>query len=584
MPLRSILQIDVDDKAFKAHHEAFAKYRESLDKMPLAWKSVNAAAKGASVTIEDMAALMLAQNEHMVSLIKAQNAFGRATQNSAHHMGLLDRAASNISRHIGLATRDLLKWGTISAAATGLLGLGSLWGIEGLASSATASRMRARGLGMQYGMPEAFGVEYAPYLTSPDQMLQGMLSARTDMRSDQFRAMMMLGFAPGARVNPADVVNRTADWARRTPELLLGPMAESTGIGSMFPIQDLMGLKSLDPKERADAYRRLHNLAEQARLSDELVKKWQDLDVVLGESKLRIKTSFIDTLNELAPSIKDASKAFTDAAVDFLKSDTFKEWVGDATEAIKQFAIYMKDPQFKKNVEEAAGVIRDFARVVWDATKFIASMLPAGKTLDSTAQGANDLGRWMGDKLGTSGFVPWFEGTQVGKWFGGLFNGGGTGPSGEDVAGLPGGGKALASRWLAAGSGIDPLDLISRWEDPSGDPTAKNPRSSASGLWQMLDSTWAEWSKRVFGASGYAHAGNAPAAIQRAVAQALYNAQGFSPWESYNPWLHSAVDKMQTVGSRSQQLGMNSGGVRIIIQNNTGGSAHVSASMLSQVA
>lgn len=80
------------------------------------------------------------------------------------------------------------------------------------------------------------------------------------------------------------------------------------------------------------------------------------------------------------------------------------------------------------------------------------------------------------------------------------------------VNGYPCGGDLPTCRVLACESG--------------GNPTAENPRSSASGLWQFLDSTWA-------GFGGYARASHAPAAVQNEKARQLWaGGAGRSHWAS----------------------------------------------------
>lgn len=65
--------------------------------------------------------------------------------------------------------------------------------------------------------------------------------------------------------------------------------------------------------------------------------------------------------------------------------------------------------------------------------------------------------------------------------------------------------------------------------DTAGGYTAQNPRSSASGAYQFLDSTWRNVSARA-GHPGYAKASHAPWWVQDAVALWLHDNGGRSAW------------------------------------------------------
>lgn len=79
---------------------------------------------------------------------------------------------------------------------------------------------------------------------------------------------------------------------------------------------------------------------------------------------------------------------------------------------------------------------------------------------------------------------------------------------------------------FAVASGQCGGDLPPCWimmRESGGNPRAQNPSSSASGKWQILDSTWG-------GFGGYAHAKDAPEAVQDARARQL----GICNWEPPN--------------------------------------------------
>lgn len=68
--------------------------------------------------------------------------------------------------------------------------------------------------------------------------------------------------------------------------------------------------------------------------------------------------------------------------------------------------------------------------------------------------------------------------------------------------------------------------------------TARSKSSSASGAYQIIDSTWSVWKKAVPAASQYAHAADAPASVQDAVAGAAVAGyiQQFGGWLSAVPF------------------------------------------------
>jgi Transglycosylase-like domain len=68
--------------------------------------------------------------------------------------------------------------------------------------------------------------------------------------------------------------------------------------------------------------------------------------------------------------------------------------------------------------------------------------------------------------------------------------------------------------------------------ESSGNPTARNPRSSASGLYQAIEGTW-------HGYGGYPSAADAPVEIQERHAAELYARRGLQPWRaSAGCWRH----------------------------------------------
>lgn len=84
--------------------------------------------------------------------------------------------------------------------------------------------------------------------------------------------------------------------------------------------------------------------------------------------------------------------------------------------------------------------------------------------------------------------------------------------------------KAAAAATGRCGGDLPPCYVMRR--ESGGNIRAKNPRSSASGKWQFIDSTWA-------GFGGYAHASDAPESVQDALARRLWaGGAGCSHWSA----------------------------------------------------
>lgn len=75
-----------------------------------------------------------------------------------------------------------------------------------------------------------------------------------------------------------------------------------------------------------------------------------------------------------------------------------------------------------------------------------------------------------------------------------------------------------------AGS-LPPIMLKIRWCESRNNYTARNPRSTASGAWQFLDSSWANY-------AGYPRAYMAPPEVQDQKALNVYNSVGTRPWNA----------------------------------------------------
>ena len=151
MPLRETYRIDVDDASFNEFMRTFEHYRDVLDRMPGAWGKVNAKIGEARSEFADIAASMMAMMEMTHKSSQQIERFERHAGGAQRSLRGMAREAWDIAHHLADATRSILRWTGASTAAAGLLGFGSLWGLEHLGSSAGNLRRSSLGLGFAPG-------------------------------------------------------------------------------------------------------------------------------------------------------------------------------------------------------------------------------------------------------------------------------------------------------------------------------------------------------------------------------------------------------------------------------------------------
>ena len=78
--------------------------------------------------------------------------------------------------------------------------------------------------------------------------------------------------------------------------------------------------------------------------------------------------------------------------------------------------------------------------------------------------------------------------------------------------------------------------------ESGGNPTAQNPTSTASGLFQDINATW-RYALGLIGLSPsqYPTAKSAPSSVQYQANEALYNAQGLQPWAGDIPQIETQL-------------------------------------------
>ena len=130
MPLKAIMELDVDQSKFDRLKELTDKYLEKLQSMPATWKAANAQQADMLTGFQRMTAAILAQQDiHHRALADLHRGSTEADR-QAKSWHSIARDAKATATEVGSMTRSFVKWTGIATLFSGLLGGGSLWGFS----------------------------------------------------------------------------------------------------------------------------------------------------------------------------------------------------------------------------------------------------------------------------------------------------------------------------------------------------------------------------------------------------------------------------------------------------------------------
>ena len=576
MALKSILDIDVNDEAFRRYQEQFKKYTDLLAQTPDAWKSVTKEIDASRKSFSDLVAAAAARQGYARLTAEAEAVAARSVEQQARSWGDMARSTRTVAGNIIDATRALLRWAGITAGVSGLLGAGGLWGIDRLAQSAAGQRRSSTGLGISAGEQSAFGLNYGR-LVDTGGVLEGVNAALTSpsLRGGLYRAGLSERDIAGHDAAQVSVtlINKLKQLADRTPTQLLGNIVGAYGLGA-FGIneQDLQRLKGRSSAEVAGYASQFNRDSAALNLSPGPLTAWENFKVQLERAGHTIETDFIRSLTDLTGPLGDLSKAFSGLVHTLLGSDPAKNLIEGIASGLNDFARTVGSDSFRKDVVTFAEDIGKLAHGIHTAIGWLFDKNNGGgpdpgsqKSFEQDpelqAQAQNSWEKfldWLKSHLsGTAGIAPLGYG---GGSYGDLLH------------------YAIYSQPI--GGGDAPLDLIRQYE--SNNQNVPNYRydstHTAQGYYQITNSTWREIAPRV-GAGQYPNAMSAPFDVQTAVARELFRERGIQPWSTNGPLMehYRNGDGSRPSGimqARGQQVTIN-------IFNNTGGSAIVQASAMA---
>ncbi|PTA90930.1 hypothetical protein C9415_21410 [Kluyvera sp. Nf5] len=498
MAAKTIVEIDVNDEKFQSFIEKFNEYQAALKGLPEEWRGI---AQGIADTGKETAkarteteALTKAFNDGAAAILSINSGIDRLNTNlerAGKHQGDFSRNAGNakgflnaatkdaksLAGHIKDATTSLLTWSGIVGVFTGVLGAGGLFGINRLASVASAQRFTSLGLGTSIGALDSTAINYQRALSNPTGTLGAIRDAQMDLSKRwQFSAMGINNPDRSPDQLLPQMIRNARDIFVQNGSTLQG--AQAHGLTNFFTLDDLNRFKNMSEAELDAMDKRAQRDARLLQITDQQAKQWQDFNVQLDFSSQSIRNTFIRGLAPLTPALTKLSDSLSVAIDTVLKSPELGKWIDNLSGGIQRFGNYLASPEFSKDVDSFMDAIKRMAHTIGRLVDLATGKISAVEFFKESTPMLSD--EPIKDPLTGKSYIPGTDSdprVSTGlKWIRRLFETGSIKPIDSQPPNVNASGRTIADRFN------NPTNL--RWAEGYG---THNTRSGDFAVFPTLD-------------------------------------------------------------------------------------------------
>lgn len=346
---KSILDIDVNDSAFNDFSEKFEKYRAALGKLPKDWAKVTDETERTKKSFEAIAAAMMAQNAISIERAKRERASGDAVRASAAGWRDIAKSTRDVAGNLLRITSTVLKWTGIAGIFGGLVGAGSLFGIERMASSVAGGRKSAQGLGVTYGEEKAFGINYGSVVDDAHSFLSSVNEMLHDItkRGPLYNIGMTPAEFQGDTAQVSErLLFRLKSFADRTDPNVLGTMMNNLHLDQVTSVNGLMRLRATTYDELAKNRANYAANAVHLDLPTETQTKWKDFLNQMDTAGNSIENVFVKRLVDLQDPLINLSKSFVGLVEKIGDSGIVTNAIKSVSSELDKFAKYIGGKEF----------------------------------------------------------------------------------------------------------------------------------------------------------------------------------------------------------------------------------------------
>jgi hypothetical protein len=321
MPIRTKIAVEADSEKFKASFATFEKYRtalkqlygEQVERAPFIKAASDAGGQVLKFIDLDKAA-------------RSQTNFATAAQKAGHAFrGLGTGVVQTLEGFARIALSPLeilfpagLAVGLLGLGA-GLIGAGSLYGLERGAAGVSDRRRQAMGLGVSYGSLSAYDLNFSRFGVG-QETLGAVAGGIYDFTSPEYLGLLSSGSTGHGDTSEAaiDLIRSIPEIFKNTPDQMVGPVARSHNLTSLLDMQSIIRLKN-HPEEIEEQVERYRQDRKTLDISTGAQEKWASFNAAISRAGRDIETVLGKNLVALTPGLtkfSDDAVKFIDALID----------------------------------------------------------------------------------------------------------------------------------------------------------------------------------------------------------------------------------------------------------------------------
>jgi len=312
----------------------------------------------AKIAAEDKAAAEAKRKDHeaerKVYALKSKQKDDARKERAETMKGLRDSAkwTFDIARNMASTAVSAAKWLAFSSVASG-------FGLGGLAASASTVRRTSQGLGIRAGELRAANVNFGRYI-DPEAALGNIAGAQSDLSKRWiFNALGERTEGKDAAQILPEILPKIIAAFRAGGGTLQG--AQARGLDQLVGIEDLRRLSTLTEEELTKTIAAYQQDRKALEEGDPTGRAWQDFMVSLHRAGNQIEVSLLRGLTKLTPYLERFADGIAKAIGSFVESGGLQQWIEAVGKALQKFGAYLGSKDFADDVESFMGAIHTMA-------------------------------------------------------------------------------------------------------------------------------------------------------------------------------------------------------------------------------